>query len=99
VPSIFAASSNRKLFVQEALNDSTWVSRIDLHTIHMVDHLKQFVDLWSFAHSVSLVQNIEDRIDWIYNASGAATAYRIQFKGHTCFNLNALIWKPWGSSK
>jgi hypothetical protein len=101
-PDIFAASSDCRLSVREALTDSTWVNRIDLHAIHTADHLKQFVELWSFAHSVSLVQNTEDRIDWIYNASGeysAASAYRIQFMGHTCSNLKALIWKPWGPSK
>ncbi|WVZ67071.1 hypothetical protein U9M48_016209, partial [Paspalum notatum var. saurae] len=44
----------------------------------------------------------EDRICWRLNASGtysAASAYRIQFLGHTALNFKALIWKPWGPSK
>jgi hypothetical protein len=56
------------------------MSCIDLQAIHSVDHLNQFVELWSFIHSVSLAPNIEDHIDWIYNASdeySAASAYRI----------------------
>jgi hypothetical protein len=84
------------------LADSAWLSRIDLHVIHTVDHFKQFVKLWSFAQSVSLVQNTEDHIDLIYNASGeyfVVSAYQIQFMGHTCFNIKALMWKPWGPSK
>ncbi|WVZ64896.1 hypothetical protein U9M48_014346 [Paspalum notatum var. saurae] len=101
-PDIFAASRDRKLSVREALTDNAWVSRIDLQAIQPADHLKQFVELWSFAQSVSLSQSTEDRIDWIFNASGvysAASAYRIQFMGHTHFNLKDLIWKPWGPSK
>ncbi|WVZ77322.1 hypothetical protein U9M48_025203 [Paspalum notatum var. saurae] len=101
-PDIFAASRDRKLSVREALADNAWVSRIDLQAIQTADHLKQFVELWSFAQSVSLAQSTEDRIDWTYNASSvysAASAYQIQFMGHTDFNLKALIWKPWGPSK
>jgi hypothetical protein len=40
VPDIFVASSDRRLSVREALTDSAWVSHIDLHAIHAVDHLK-----------------------------------------------------------
>ncbi|WVZ62399.1 hypothetical protein U9M48_012155 [Paspalum notatum var. saurae] len=68
-PDIFAASLDRKLSVREALVDNAWVSRIDLQAIQTADHLKQFVELWSFAQLVSLAQNTEDRIDWTYNAS------------------------------
>ncbi|WVZ86569.1 hypothetical protein U9M48_033328, partial [Paspalum notatum var. saurae] len=99
---IFAASRDRKSSVQKALADQAWVRHIDLHGIRTADHLKQFVDLWSVTQSVSLAHDMEDRIFWKFNASGTystASAYRIQFTGHTSLNLKSLIWKPWGPSK
>ncbi|WVZ95975.1 hypothetical protein U9M48_041672 [Paspalum notatum var. saurae] len=101
-PDIFTASRERKMSLREALDEQTWVRRIDLQAIHTVEHLKQFVELWSIAQSITLAQNTEDHIVWKFNASGAysaASAYRLQFLGHTNFNLKALIWKPWGPSK
>ncbi|WVZ79135.1 hypothetical protein U9M48_026746 [Paspalum notatum var. saurae] len=89
-PDIFAASRGRKLSIREALAEHAWVRCIDLQAIRTAEHLKQFVDLWSLAQSVSLTQAAEDRIFWNCNASGtysAASAYRVQFLGHTSSRL------------
>ncbi|WVZ95115.1 hypothetical protein U9M48_040917, partial [Paspalum notatum var. saurae] len=99
---IFIASRGRRCSVREALFDLTWVRHIDLQAIHTADHLKQFVDLWYLTQSVALVHDTEDRIIWRFNAFGTystASAYRVQFAGHTGLNLKSLIWKPWGPSK
>jgi hypothetical protein len=49
---------------------------------------------WCKTHMIASIGSTTPTVKY-----SATSAYQIQFMGHTCFNLKALIWKPCGSSK
>ena len=65
-------------------------------------HIEQFVKLWEMITEVHLVPGTPDSITWKFTKNGvysSATAYRMQFLGHTASTMPTLVWKHWAPPK
>ena len=101
-PLIFESSWRKKWKVQQAMQDNAWVTSIKMDHSFTMDHLSQYVVLWSLLQNVSLTSNVEDEIEWKLTENGqysAASAYEVQFLGMVLSNLEKTLWKAWAPPK
>ena len=101
-PSIFLLCKRKKWTVQEALRDNAWIRQLNLADGLSVEHLVQFVDLWTRLQDLVLNPDIPDYISWRSTTSGdysASSAYRLQFDGSTLSLMDSLVWKAWAPPK
>ena len=61
-PKIFASSKRKKQSVFSALQNGRWVQDINQSSGFSVDHIKQFVRLWTKIDQVQLIQGTLDEI-------------------------------------
>jgi hypothetical protein len=62
-----------------------------------IEHLSQFVQLWTLIQNVHLNAMEEDDIKWKLTGNGkysAASAYKLQFFSLVESNMNNLVWNP-----
>jgi hypothetical protein len=88
--------------VCDALNGNAWVHKITLDEDFSMDHLLQFVELWSLLLHVHLDDQVEDSISWNLTANGqysAKSAYEVQFLGSTLSIMHKTVWKVWATPK
>ena len=77
-PHIFVASVRKKWKIKEALSDDAWVSKVKLSENFTLEHIRQFVALWTIIHDFQLDTHAEDEIVWKNTNDGqysAASAY------------------------
>ena len=83
-PLTYEASTRKNWKVREALNNDAWVSRICILDSFSLNHLCQFVTLWTTLRGFHLDADAKDDIVWKHTASGqytAESAYKAQFLG------------------
>lgn len=67
-----------------------------------MDHLFEYLELWSILSQVQLNDDVEDAISWKFAASGiysAKSAYKAQFHGATLTSMNKTVWKIWAPQR
>lgn len=72
------ASVRKKWKIKEALSDDAWVSKVKLSENFTLEHIRQFVALWTIIHDFQLDTHAEDEIVWKNTNDGqysAASAY------------------------
>jgi hypothetical protein len=101
-PLIFGSSKRKNWKVAQALHNDAWVSKIDLEGTFTIDHMAQFIDLWTLISTIHLDPDVDDDIVWRLTANGhysAKSAYELQFLGSLLSPMNKLIWKAWAPPK
>ena len=63
-PLIYEASTRKNWKVREALSNDAWVSRIRIPDSFSLNHLRQFVTLWTTLRGFHLEEDAEDDIVW-----------------------------------
>lgn len=97
---LIAPQVKRTRTVAQALHQKQWI--LDFAGCATVPALTQYVLLWHKLANVHLIQGVEDRVLWRWDASGvysARSAYRAFFCGATKFAAAKLIWKSWAPMK
>jgi hypothetical protein len=61
-PLVFSSSKRKNWKVTQALYGNTWVGKVDLEQDFSMEHLSQFVELWTVIQSFQLHENVEDDI-------------------------------------
>jgi hypothetical protein len=72
-----------------------WVLKIKKEKL-TVEHIKQFVKLWTQLQMIQLIDDIEDGIIWTLSSSGrysAAFAHTAQFFDAFSTDVNKMVWK------
>jgi hypothetical protein len=72
-----------------------WVLKIKKEKL-TVEHIKQFVKLWTQLQTIQLIDDIEDGIIWTLSSSGqysAAFAHMAQFFDAISIDVNKMVWK------
>jgi hypothetical protein len=101
-PLIYNISKRKSWKVCDALNGNAWVHKITLDEDFSMDHLLQFVELWSLLLHVHLDDQVEDSISWNLTANwqySAKSAYEVQFIGSTLSIMHKTVWKVWATPK
>jgi hypothetical protein len=99
---IFAISKRKNWKVSQALCEDAWVTKIALESSFTMEHLSQFIDLWTLISNISLVLEQEDDIVWKLTPDGqysAKSAYELQFMGATLSSMDKTVWKVWAPPK
>lgn len=97
-PLIFEASKRKNWKVREALCENAWIGKINMSTVFTMEHLRQFLELWSSLREVQLTEGLDDAILWKHTTSGnysASSAYKVQFLATTRSPMYKVIWKAW----
>jgi hypothetical protein len=84
------------------MHQDFWISKIKINEGITLQHLTEFVDLWTRISEVHLVEGTADGITWKFSNSGAytaASAYKAQFEGMTNSYLLDAVWKNWAPPK
>jgi hypothetical protein len=101
-PLIYDISKRKKCMVAKAIADGAWVDCINMDGNFSMDHLSQFVDLWTQINNVQLDEEMEDDISWKFTENGqysAASAYQAQFLGLVHSVMDTIVWKTWAPPK
>ena len=100
-PLIFDIAKKRTCTVRRGLTNDFWVTNLNMDDGLSLDHISQFVNLWTLLHNVHLTEDA-DKITWKFTNNGkysSSSAYKMQFLGHTQSTMPALVWKPWAPPK
>lgn len=97
-PRLFRHSRRKHRTVAEALTNETWIK--DLAHGDTTGLLHDFLTLARRLQDLNIIlqQDTEDTIRWKFSADGkysAASAYKMQFQGHTKTTNDMIIWKAW----
>ncbi|KAE8770164.1 Serine carboxypeptidase-like 18 [Hordeum vulgare] len=101
-PLIFEASTRKDWKVKDVLLNDAWISKIKLTINFTVEHIRQFINLWTLINDFHLEEHVEDEIIWKHIQNGQylpATAYLAQFLGSTYSPMPHAVWKAWASAK
>jgi hypothetical protein len=63
-PSIFAILKRKNFMVNKGMNQDFWISKIKTNAGITLQHLTEFVDLWTRVSEVHLVEGTTDDITW-----------------------------------
>jgi hypothetical protein len=69
-----------------------------LEATFTLEHIAQFVEIWSITNNVHLEEDVEDDIVWKFTSNGqysAASAYELQFHGLVYSKMDTIVWKAW----
>lgn len=95
---IYEASSRINWKLREAIKDDAWVGKVKVTNRFTLEHLRQFIALWTTIRGFTLEPNAEDDIIWKHTESGiytAMSAYMAQFFGLLRSPLEMAVWKAW----
>ena len=101
-PLIFLASSRKNWSIHQALLNEAWVQKIKLDEDFSMQHIFEFVDLWTKLQNFSFDASLEDSIVWNLTPSGeysAKSAYQAQFLGAISSDLRRFVWRDWAPPK
>jgi hypothetical protein len=101
-PKLFDIARRRKCTVKKALENDLWVASINTRQGLTIEHIEEFYKLWGMIQHVHLSQDTPDIISWKLEKGGiysAASAYKMQFLGHTFSMMPPMVWKPWAPPK
>jgi hypothetical protein len=101
-PKIFELCKRKKWTVSQALHHDEWIRKLSTEATISIDHLTQFVLLWSLTKDVVLHEEVEDDISWKLTANGqysVASAYMLQFFGLVDSCINKIVRKAWATPK
>jgi hypothetical protein len=93
-PKIFESSTRKNWPVFEAIHSGSWVNRIKLDAAFTIDHLSQFVDLWTRLSHVHLHEGVQDDVVWKFTTNGhysTASAYQMQVFGLVHSSMDKMI--------
>jgi hypothetical protein len=99
---IFAISKRKNWKVSQALCEDAWVTKIALESSFTMEHLSQFIDLWTLISNINLVPEQDDDIVWKLTPDGQyslKSAYELQFMGATLSSMDKTVWKAWAPPK
>jgi hypothetical protein len=95
-PKFFESSSRKKWMT---FHGDTWIGKVNLEATFTLEHIAQFVELWSITNNVNFE---EDDIVWKFMKNGqysAASAYELQFHGLVYSEMDTIVWKAWAPPK
>ena len=101
-PLIFEISSKKKCTVGAAVLRDWSVQNVRLDEEFTIDHLSQFVRLWTLFLDINLNPNIEYEIRWWLTENGeysAKSTYKMQFMGTISSSMAKTVWRPWAPPK
>jgi hypothetical protein len=73
-PSKFAISKRKNFTVNKGMHQDFWISKIKTNEGITLQHLTEFVNLWTRISEVYLVEGTADGINWKFSNSGTYTA-------------------------
>jgi hypothetical protein len=74
------------------------VKKIKMDINLNVQHLHEYIRLWTLLRGIQLNELIEDTITWNTTENGeysSTAVYNAQFFGALTTNMNKLVWKAW----
>ena len=101
-PLIFECSTRKNWKVREALLEGAWIGKVKISTSFTLEHIRQFVHLWTLLRNVHLEEDRVDSVAWKHTTNGeytTASAYRAQFLDIARTEMNKTIWKVWAPPK
>jgi mannosylglycoprotein endo-beta-mannosidase len=101
-PLIYEASTRKKWKVNQALLANAWLAKIRMDTNLTVQHIHEYIHLWTLLQRIQLVEHIDDSIIWNTTSNGeysSTAAYNAQFFGAMTTNMNKIVWKVWAPPK
>jgi hypothetical protein len=101
-PKIYEICKRKNWKVAQALHEDEWIKKLSAEATISIEHLTQFVQLWSLIQNVHLVEEVEDDIRLKLTGNGqysAASAYKLQFLGLIESPINKIVWKAWTPPK
>lgn len=69
VGSIYDASSRKNWKIKKALFKDAWASKVKISIHFILEHLHQFVALWTTNHDFHLEENAKDGIVWMHTSN------------------------------
>jgi hypothetical protein len=101
-PLIFDISRSKNWCVRMGVQNDAWVSKINTANGLTVEHIQQFISLWTRVSQVTFQEGQHDTIIWKLTTSGrysAASAYKAQFAGTTTIGYMGMVWEIWAPPK
>jgi hypothetical protein len=95
-PVIYEVSTRKRWKVNQALLGHAWVKKIKMDINLTIQHLHEYIRLWTLLRGIHLNELLEDTITWNTTDNGeysSAAAYKAQFFGALTTNMNRLVWK------
>jgi hypothetical protein len=92
-PLIYEASTRKRWKVNQALLGHAWVKKIKMDINLTIQHLHEYIRLWTLLRGIHLNELLEDTVTWNTTENGeysAAAAYKAQFFGALTTNMNRL---------
>jgi hypothetical protein len=93
-PLIYEASTRKKWKFNQALLANAWVAKIRMDTNLTVQHIHEYIHLWTLLQRIQLVEHIDDTITWNTTSNGeysSTAAYNAQFFGSLITNMNKIV--------
>jgi hypothetical protein len=95
-PKIFELCKRKRWTVAQALHHDEWIRKLSTDATIPIDHLTQFVHLWTIIQNVVLHEEVDDDISWKLTANGqysVASAYKLEFFGLVESCINKIVGK------
>lgn len=84
------------------MRNDAWIGMIKMLTTFTMDHVRQFILVWTCLGEVHLEEVAEDTIIWKHTTNEEYTTtlvYHAQILGMICSSMNITVWKAWAPPK
>jgi hypothetical protein len=101
-PLIYKISTRKNWNVKKAMSDNGWISKIKMDVEFTLEHIRQYISLWSKLAEVTIHDDHKDEITWNLIESGiysSSSAYRAQFFEAMLAPTTSSVWKFWAPPK
>jgi hypothetical protein len=79
-----------------------WISKIKMDVEFSIEHIRQYISLWTMLAEATVRDDLEDEITWNLTESGtysSSSAYKAQFFGAILAPIASSVWKFWAPPK
>ncbi|KAM0838878.1 hypothetical protein ACQ4PT_060692 [Festuca glaucescens] len=101
-PLIYNISTRKNWNVKKAMSNNGWISKIKMDVEFSIEHIRQYISLWSKLEEATVRDDLEDEITWNLTETGiysSSSAYRAQFFGAILAPIASSVWKFWAPPK
>jgi hypothetical protein len=101
-PLIYNISTRKNWNVKKAMANNGWISKIKMDVEFSIEHIRQYISLWTMLAEATVRDDLEDEITWNLTESGtysSSSAYKAQFFGAILAPVASSVWKFWAPPK